>query len=81
MGRVLVESSVALQACRVGESLAMDDVGLIIIVLHLLTKIHFTRENMPFPEAVWAQRRCADMQASRVWLFGRLAMPLLQATG
>jgi hypothetical protein len=79
VGRVLVESSVALQACRDDESLAMDDVGLIIKMVLLLTKdTLYTVKHAVSRSSVGAE---ADAPICRLLVFGRLALPLLQATG
>jgi hypothetical protein len=71
VGRVLVESSVALQACRSFEELTLDDVGLIIKMILLLTKdTLYTVKHAVSRSSVSAE---ADAAICRLLVFGRLA--------
>jgi hypothetical protein len=79
VGHVLVESSVALQACCGVEGLTLNDVGLIIKMVLLLTKdTLYTVKHAVSQSSVGAE---ADAPICRLLVFGRLALPLLQATG
>ena len=65
--------------CRlvvVGESLALDDVYQIILVALLLIKDTLSTVKHAVPRS-----SVADAPICRLLVFGRLALPLLQATG